>query len=57
VEIANILKNIWGDGAEIEVLPTANANFIFTAKIIFKPNYRKTFPTKYKINQITELTL
>jgi len=56
-EIASILKNIWGDRAEIEVSLTTNTNFIFTDKIIFKPNCRKTFPAKYKMNQITELTL
>jgi len=56
-DITNILKSIWGVGAEIEVSPTVNANFVFTAKVIFKTNCRKTFPAKYKMNQLTELTL
>jgi len=56
-DITNILKSIWGVGAEIEVSPTVNANFVFTAKVAFKTNCRKTFPVKYKMNQLTELTL
>jgi len=56
-KVASILKSIWGNRAEIEVLPTTNADFVFTAKIMFKPNCRRTFPAKYKMNQITELTL
>jgi len=56
-EISNILKSIWEDGAEIEVSLTVNANFVFTAKVTFKTNCRRTFSVKYKINQLTELTL
>jgi len=56
-EIASILKSIWGDKAEIEVSLTANADFVFTAKITFKAKCRKSFLTKYKMNQMIELTL
>ena len=47
-KITSILKNIWGDGAKIEVSPTVNTNFVFTAKVTFKPNCRKSFPAKCK---------
>ena len=56
-KVASIFKSIWGNRAEIEVLPTTNTDFVFTTKIMFKPNCRRTFPAKYKMNQITELTL
>jgi len=36
---------------------TANADFVFTAKITFKAKCRKSFLTKYKMNQMIELTL
>ena len=45
-EITSILKNIWEDRAKIEVSPTANIDFVFTAKVTFKRNCRKTFPAK-----------
>jgi len=56
-EITSILKNIWEDRAEIEVSLTVNADFVFTAKVTFKSNCRKSFPAKYKMNQLMELTL